>query len=165
MNTTTILLLTGCTVFVIYNILAWLLNGRETPESISSTSYLSKEKFGTTLPFTMICVVCSVCLLPAWISVSPTTWEFLTFLTCAGILFAGSTPLYREDLAKTVHYAGGIVAFVCGLLWLLATCQWISLAAITVIGGIWTLFEKSKYTWIFEFVGYLTVVLTVLSMT
>ena len=156
------LLYTGIIIFVLYCISAIVLNDWTLPESISATSYLSKDKFSTTAPFTIICIICAVCLFPAWIMVSPEKLQFLTFLSCAGILFAGSTPLYKEELTSKVHYTGGIVAFICGLLWLVFTLNWITISTIAIIGTVWTYFSKKNYTFIFETVGYLSTAITIL---
>ena len=158
------LLYTGIIIFVLYCIAAIVLNGWNLPESISATSYLSKDKFSTTAPFTIICIICAVCLFPAWIAVSPENLQFLTFLSCAGMLFAGSTPLYKEELASKVHYTGGIVAFVCGLLWLVFTSNWTTISVIAIIGTVWTYFNKKNYTFIFETIGYLSTAIAVLRL-
>ena len=162
--TETIMVEIGIFIFAIYNLFFTSLNKWKLPESISATSYLSKENYNTTWPFTMICIVSVVCLFPLWIAVSPVIWQFLVFLSCAGILFAGSTPLYKEKFESRIHYTGGIIAFVSGLLWLTFTSNWVSLITIGLIGGLFTIFNKKSYTFIFEIISYITICITVLSM-
>lgn len=157
------LIIFGLCIFIYYNILFTVFNNDETPESISATSYISRELFDTTAPFTVLCISSAVCLFPLWVAVTPDIYQFLVFLSCMGMLFAGTTPLYKQEFEGKIHYTGGIIAFVCGLIWLILTHCWITLAAIVGLGGLWTIFDRKKYTFIFEFVSYIAVCLAVLT--
>lgn len=159
-----ILVIVGLIGFIIYNIYFTYLNDDKTPQSISATSYISRERWGTTLPFTGLCVISAICLFPLWIDKTDDNYQFLVFLACAGVLFAGSTPLYRQEFESKIHYTGGIIAFVCGLLWLILMHQWITLGAIAVIGGIWSLSDRKNYTFIFEFISYIAICLSVMNI-
>ena len=128
----------GLVAFILYTSFFFVINGNKTLESISSTSYISKEKFGTTLPFTLICVICSVCLFPLWVAVSPAYYQFLVFISCLGVMFAGSTPFFKQEFEGKIHYTSGIMAFIGGLTWLLVTSNWPTALAIGLICGIWT---------------------------
>lgn len=156
------LAIAGILLLTVYVIWMRKLNGNNLPESLSATSYISKENLGISLPFTLMCIICVVCLFPLWITVSKEIYQFLAFLSCAGILFAGSTPLYREEFESKIHYVSGITSFVCGILWLILSKCYVPLCLIAVIGGVWTLFDHKNYTFIFEYVGYLIVILTLL---
>ena len=154
----------GLMIFIGYNILFTYLNGDETPRSISETSYMAHVRWHTTLPFTALCVISAVFLFPLWIDKTPDEYQFLVFLSCAGMLFAGSTPLYRQEFESKVHYTGGAIAFVCGIAWLVLMHCWISLISIAVVGGLWTLIKPKSWTFIFEFVGYVCLHIAVYSL-
>lgn len=160
----TIFLYVGLVFFILYNVFMTFVNNKEIPESISETSYISKEHFGTTIPFTALCIISAVCIFPLWILVSPVNFEFLVFLSCTGMMFAGTTPLFNQKFDGRIHYTSGIIAFISGIAWLLLTHNYITLGLIAIIGGIWTLFQKEKYTFIFEVVPYITLCITLLTM-
>ena len=105
-----ILLIVGLIIFILYNaFFIWLNKG--VPESISETSYISKNKFGVTWPFTAICFISAVCIFPLWITVTPEFYQFVVFLSCSGMIFAGCSPLFKEKFEGTIHYTSGMVAF------------------------------------------------------
>lgn len=89
------------------------------PESVSATSYLFNEKNGKHWWFTIICFIVSFGLFGPWIEISKESYQFLVFLTCGGIIFAGCSPFFRESFHKTIHYTSGILAFICCVAWLL----------------------------------------------
>lgn len=151
----------GLGIFIAYNIAMSIINNG-IPDSISQTSYISKRIYGVTWPFTMICVLSGVCIWPLWISLSPEEYKFLVFIACAGVIYVGSTPLYKEDIQRKIHYTAGPIAFCAGLMWLLLMKLYIPLGAIAVIGGIWTAFQPSKCTFIFEVVSYVAICITLL---
>ena len=159
-----ILAIVGLIGFIIYNICFTYINNNKTPQSISATSYISREEYGTSLPFVALCIIAAVFLFPLWIDKTPDEYQFLVFLSCAGMLFAGSTPLYRQEFESKVHYTGGAIAFVCGIAWLILMHCWISLASIAIVGGVWTLVERKSWTFIFEFVGYVCLHISVYSL-
>ena len=156
-----ILLIIGLIIFILYNAFFIWLN-KEVPESISETSYISKNKFGVTWPFTVICLISAVCIFPLWVTVTPEFYQFVVFLSCAGMMFAGCSPLFKEKFEGTIHYTSGMVAFVAGLAWLILMGQWITLGLIALLGGIRTFFQKEKYTFIFEVISYIAVAITIL---
>lgn len=160
--TKTVIVGIGLLIFISYVVFSISLNKWRLPESISATSYIFKDRFNVTWPFILLCIISAVFLFPLWVTVSPVTWQFLAFLSCAGILFAGSTPLYKEEFEGKIHYAGGITAFISGLLWLSFTSNWYSLIIIVLIGSLITIFSKKNYVFIFEVISYITMCLTVL---
>lgn len=97
---------------IIYLTIASIKN-KGIPESISATAYILKPYI-----FTAYCIVTTLLLLPYWVAVSKESLEYLCFLSCSGILFAGITPHFREDWHKTIHYAAGIVAILSCVIWM-----------------------------------------------
>lgn len=158
-------MLFGLTFFILYNIFFYGLNDWQIPESISATSYMSMDVFGTTFPFTLLCLISAITLFPSWIAVSPQMLQWLPFISCSGMIFAGSTPLFKGEFEGKIHNASGIVAFVAGMLWLVLTSNWITLGAIIAIGGIWTLFDYKNYTFIFEIISYIFLCVLILFLS
>lgn len=161
----TLFLQSGILIFMLYVFCVCLLNDKyynTLPESISATSYLFRDNFSTTWPFSFICVASAMFIFPQWMMVSPENYQFLGFLSCLGLFFAGTTPLYREKFERKIHYISGIVSFACGLTWLILTGSWASIASIAVIGGLPTLLDKEKYVFFFEVASYVVVALTLL---
>lgn len=161
----TLFLQAGILMFLLYAFITTTLNDKyygTIPGSISETSYLLRDNFGTTWPFSFICVVSAMCLFPQWVMVSPENLQFLTFISCLGLCFAGTTPLYHEQFHRKIHYISGMTSYAAGLLWLILTQSWISLIAIAVVGGLLTLLNKDKYIFFFEVVAYIVVCLTAL---
>lgn len=161
----TLFLQSGILIFILYAFYVCLLNDKyynSLPESISATSYLFRDNFGTTWPFSFICFASAMFIFPQWMMVSPENYQFLGFLSCLGLSFAGTTPLYREKFERNIHYISGIVSFVCGLTWLILTGSWVSIAFIAVIGGLLTLLDKKNYVFFFEVTSYVVAALTLL---
>lgn len=157
-----ILLIISCIVLIGYCLYMTVVNNKELPESISETSYISKNRYNTTLPFSILCFICAIGIFPLWVSISPENWQFLTFLSCGGMIFAGCTPLFKEEFESTIHYTSGIIAFISGLIWLCVTHNWLSISIICMLGTIFTLLKRKNYVFIFEIIGYLTIAGTLL---
>ena len=152
-----ILVIIGLIVLVVYCRYTIWLNGNKIPESISYTSYIFREEFGITWPFTALCVISAVTLFPMWVGVTPDNYEFLSFISCAGMLFAGSTPLYKQDFEGVIHYTGGATAFVAAVIWLLCMRLYIPIGIIAVVGGVVTLMRPKNFAYVFEVIGYIAV--------
>lgn len=108
---------------------------RQVPESISATSYIYKDIFKVDYIFTAYCIFVASLLLPSWLTVSPDNLQFLVFICCAGILCAGTTPLFKEADQGKIHYAGGIIAFIGFVLWMLCSHNyyWLLADAICIL--------------------------------
>lgn len=158
-----ILLLITLVIFIIYNVYMTYLNGWKLPESISETSYISKERFGTTVPFSLMCILCIIGILPIWMLKSPEIWQFLVFFSCGGMLFAGATPLFKERFEAKIHYTSGIIAFTSGILWLCVTHYWLSIGTIISVSYICSVFNKSKFVFIYEVIGFIVIAITLLT--
>lgn len=93
---------------------AWVTGG--IPESLSSTYYGLKDNGWM---FQALMVFCGIGLLPSWMNVSSDDWQFLVFLSCAGIVFAGVAPAFKLKLEGAVHYSAAVVCCVSAILWML----------------------------------------------
>lgn len=156
-----ILLLISLVCFILYNVFVLMDFGL--PESISATSYLFKEKYNKHWLFSILCGIIVVGLFPLWVTLSVESYQFLVFLTCAGILFAGCTPLFREDLQKYVHYTSGIIAFISVVIWLIVCGHVLSIINIMLLClALLSLFGFKYYVYFGEVVAYLMLIVILL---
>lgn len=125
------------------------------PESISSTSYIFKEYNGKPWLFSFMCVIIVVGLFPLWVLISEDCYDWMVFITCAGILFAGATPMFRESFEKPIHYGSGIILSLSMVSWMISSGYWKQLLVIGVLSLCSILFfDKSKYVYYFEIFAY-----------
>lgn len=116
----------GFVCFVVYNIILICMNDGKIPESVSETSYILQDKSKTGKPsgFTYICLIIAMCFMPYWIFITPDKLQFLVFLCCAGVIFAGSTPFFREGFEKPIHYISGGLSALTYILWFILFGGW-----------------------------------------
>ena len=162
MTTFYIILLAGIIFFTAYYAIVMKINDNDEPESLSATSYLWKGYIGQTWPFTLFCFVSALTILPIWLEKSSENLQFLVFLSCLGIMTAGTTPLFREKDERLIDYIGGYISFLCGVLWVILSNEYYVTWAIICIGSFWMLFDKLKYVYIFEVVAYLAIAVRLL---
>lgn len=84
------------------------------PESLSATYYLLGDKGWLTQA---MFILTGIGLLPAWLNESTQPLQFLTFLSCGGLMFVGSAPMFRLPLQGAVHYISAVVCCVSAVLW------------------------------------------------
>ena len=102
-------------ITLLYNIYI-IIKYKKIPESLSETSYLLRGN--KRYLFTGYCVIISFCLLPVLLETTMTL-QFLPFLFCGGLLFAGCSPLFRSGLDKPIHYIFSGLAFVAYLCYMI----------------------------------------------
>lgn len=86
------------------------------PESLSATYYLLGEKGWLTQ---LVFILTGIGLLPSWMNESSESLQFLAFLSCGGLMFVGSAPMFRLPLQGAVHYISAIVCCVSAVLWVI----------------------------------------------
>lgn len=158
----TVLLIVLAIIVVVYNIC--IISKAGIPESISATSYFFKEFNGKYWLFTIFCFICGLLLFPPWVNISIEKFQFLPFLSCAGILFAGATPLFRESMQKEIHYSGGIIAVLSCVLWLFFNGFYLTLYLEALILFIIISIDKKNYVYYIEIVGLLGLIWTLLEL-
>lgn len=84
------------------------------PESLSATYYLLGEKGWLSQ---LVFILTGIGLLPSWINESKESIQFLAFLSCGGLMFVGSAPMFRLPLQGAVHYISAVVCCVSAVLW------------------------------------------------
>ena len=136
MTLVTVSIIIATLIFVVYNIPT--LIAFNVPKSLSMTYYLwqelnSKMKFA--FPLMMYLVVAF--MMPAWITMSEgSTWQFLSFLAPASILFVGTAPAFKSsDLENAVHQVSAYLAAAFSIAWicLVTPFWWIVLIWLGVI--------------------------------
>ena len=151
------LCLTGLMLFLVYNSMFAVANNG-VPESISESAY-----FFHPAAFTLICFVSAICIWPLWTSLTPDEYQFCVFLSCAGTLLAGCSPYFKaERVQSIIHYTSGTISIAFAALWLVLTHNYTPLAWIAGTGIVWTIFQPTRYTFIFENVSYSGICITLL---
>ena len=146
------------------------------PASISDTYYLlEKKRKGLGWLFTAMCWSVSGLLLPALLDMTPDSYQFTAFLSCAGLLFVGAAPQFKLQLTGAVHYSSAGVCVVFSQLWTALTRWWVLLPvwlsyfAYTVIavkrqkeGVLWYKFRKTKPMFWVEIASFMAMFLAIL---
>ena len=125
MTFVTISLMIAFGIYMVYNAIA--IGNFGIPRSLSETYYLYKDKYkcGFVFPVMMLLVVGF--MMPAWLALSDgSSFQFLSFLAPASLLFVGATPAFKSsDIDDRVHTWSAYFAAVCSLLWvILVTPYW-----------------------------------------
>lgn len=115
MNYSIFFLLLGLYVFISYNVF-YMLATHLFPISLSETYYVLKI-YGKGCIFSLMLIICTITLMPIWLSISNENYQFLAFISCASSIFVALSPNYHLDLEKQVHY---IAAYLCCL----STIMW-----------------------------------------
>lgn len=145
----TILLL----IVLLYTIYS-IIKTKGIPESISATSYTVNSDL-----FTAFCILTGFTLLPTWLQASSDNLAFLPFISCAGITFAGVTPLFREGIQKPIHYISGIISTLSYLLWMVLSGNlYYLLCSIAVIMFL-SFIDRKSYIFYTETVSLITLIL------
>lgn len=143
----------GILLFIIYNIVMFILFGM--PASLSNTYYyLNDKKKGAGWAFTAMMWTVSGLLIGPWIDITNniSSWsQYLTvlpFLTCACLLFVATAPNFRDGgLPNSVHMTCAKLAAVFALLWVCVVCwkiMYIVPIWILLLGGIAHLTKTAK---------------------
>ena len=66
----------------------------------------------------------AVSLVPVWVGCSPDCIRCLAFLSCGGLMFVGTAPLFKEEFQGRVHYAGTVIAGTATVLWVCFSGMW-----------------------------------------
>ena len=90
------------------------------PYSISATFYKLKH------PYWFMAAMWSTAglLMPAVLDISKPGTEFLAFLACAGMIFVGAAPNFKEEMEGKVHMSGAVICVVASQLWVGCTPFW-----------------------------------------
>ena len=149
-------------IFILYVVIS-LCIFQKIPASLSNTYYMYKEKKEwLKYLFSIIMVSVAGLLMPAWLEATEGSYlQFLSFLTCAAIMFVGTAPNFKgTKLESTVHSASAIIAAICAMFWcLFVVGSWgIILGYLILILGLSLITKtlKTSYTFWLEMVAFLS---------
>ena len=116
------------------------------PWSLSDTYYQLKKRNRPAWLFQMAMIIPAMLLMPVWIDRSTDDLQFLAFLSCGGLMFVGSAPLFKEEFQGRVHYTGTAISGIAAILWLcLSEMWWLPATTFPVAGIIMLKYRK----WLF----------------
>ena len=99
-------------IFVIALYIIYAIINKGIPVSLSSTYY----NYGWI--FSFIITLSSSLIFPNMLSITPENYQFLTFITFAGVLFVAFAPNFKSDtLIDNVHTIAAIITLIASQLW------------------------------------------------
>lgn len=111
--------LIALTIFIAY-IISALIVFKEIPKSISNTYYMYENinKYLKYLFPAMIFTIVAL-MLPSWLEATKDSYlQFLTFFTCASLLFVGAAPNFKSSKVENyVHSISAVISAICAILW------------------------------------------------
>ena len=126
------LLLICLFITIVYNTFI-IIKYKTIPTSLSETNYMLgglKRYF-----FTAYCATTCFLIVPALMAYTSENFQFLPFIFCGGLLFAGCTPFFKEDIQKKAHYISAYVAFAAFIIYLILCMHWIWIVEYILILG------------------------------
>lgn len=109
---TTLLSILSLVCIAFYTI-AVCIKQKGIPDSISATFYKLEHKgwFG----FTMFTT--AILLIPSILEITPSKYQFVPFLACAGLLFIGSAPNFKKGIEEKIHKTGCYISVIFSQMW------------------------------------------------
>ena len=117
------------------------------PWSLSDTYYQLKKRNRPAWLFQMAMIIPAMLLMPVWIDRSTDDLQFLAFLSCGGLMFVGSAPLFKEEFQGRVHYTGTVIAGLATILWVCLSGMWYLPAVAFPVAGIIMLKYRKWLFW------------------
>ena len=117
------------------------------PWSLSDTYYQLKKRNRPAWLFQVAMIIPAMLLMPVWIDRSTDDLQFLAFLSCGGLMFVGSAPLFKEEFQGRVHYTGTAISGLAAILWLCLSGMWWLPAMAFLIAGIIMLKYRKWLFW------------------
>lgn len=135
-----------------------IIKCKKIPESLSETSYLlgGNKRYW----FTGYCFIVAFCLLPVLLEIS--TLQFLPFIFCGGLLFAGCSPLFRKGLDKPIHYIFSYLAFAAYIFYMILCMGWIWLIGYLILLDVLCLIKWKAYIYWAEILALLEIIIFIL---
>lgn len=98
--------------------------------SFSANYYLLKKQGYL---FQLSTIIAGILLMPVVIELSIPDFQVFGFMMCAGIIFVGFAPRFKENLEKSIHFSGAITAAVCSVLWGLTNYPYLAIIVSDII--------------------------------
>lgn len=126
-----------------------LVKCKAVPKSLSETYYLLGDKGWL---FSLSLTLMGLSLMPAFIEISDSAghwYTFLSFFTCAAIIFVGYTPKFKQQEQAAIHVVAASIAAAAGIIWSLLTIWYIPVISIFVfIAPIIIQWKTAKVFWL-----------------
>lgn len=155
-----LLFLISVIIFIAYN--ASIVSIYGVPNSLSASFYNLREH-NVGFLFTIFCWTSALPLLIYWIEYSPNDWNFLPFISCAGLMFVGTAPAFKDvELERKVHSISAIVCAVGAYVWsILFGSVFLSVNFILLSGILYFLIKNNKIYWL-ELMAFINIYLQLL---
>ncbi len=133
---------------------------KKVPESLSETSYLlgGNKRY----LFSLYCLITGIILLLELLNRSVDGYEFLPFLLCTGICFAGISPLFRDGIEKIVHYVSSFAAFTAFIVYMILFLDWKWIAVYCTALTLLCLWKKDSYTYFAEILALIVLTISLI---
>lgn len=105
---------------LVYSIYVGIVYKKYKPSCISESYYKIKH----TNLFTCWIILVSFLIFPAWVEISPTNFQFLTFLSVLSLSSVGVCPRYLES-QRTLHIISATLAVIISLIWNIVVGQYV----------------------------------------
>ena len=125
------------------------------PWSLSDTYYQLKKRNRPAWLFQMAMIIPAMLLMPVWLECSSGNLQFLAFLSCGGLMFVGSAPLFKGEFQSKVHYTGTAISGLAAILWLCLSGLW-WLPLITVNAAVGIAIFKSRWMFWLEMAAFVS---------
>lgn len=142
-----ILLIISMIICIGYLGVTYLIHGVTPSISMSYYKWKDLDKFYGIL-FTLFCWGVGFTIIPVWLELTPTTWQFTAFLSAAGLLFVGASPSFKDySLERDVHTIGAGICFVSSLIWsaIVGSPIILTIAVLLIAGAIITRIKNLTY--------------------
>lgn len=106
------------------------------PWSLSDTYYQLNKRGRPAWLFQVAMIAPAMLLMPVWLECSSENLQFLAFLSCGGLMFVGTAPLFKEEFQGRVHYTGTVIAGLATMLWVCLSGMWYLPAVAFPVAGI-----------------------------
>lgn len=130
------------------------------PKTLSETHYIVKYKF--MFPLMMIAV--AGLLLPSWLELSDGNgfgYTFLSFLTCAEIVFVGFSPNFKDEFESKIHCTSATFAAITGILWSVLSVWYAPLISAVAFAYPLIKYWKAANVFFLEMIAFLSVYIAI----
>lgn len=144
------ILISIITIYLLFSIIKY----KQIPESISDTFYLGNKWWFTITMFILGFLVCAT-LIP----ITTEAFQFMAFLTGAGLLFVGAAPHFKDDFEAQVHFSGATIFGLVSQFWASIYCSpWLLLTWVILV-PLWN--TKQRTFWV-ELICIINIILAYL---
>lgn len=169
MQTIHILAIVSTVLFVAYNIIVNVINGKILPSLSDSFYLLNEKKNGLGYAFSVMLFIVVITLIPTAIDITPDVWKFIPFIMCGSLALVGSAPLFKAQ-DNPWHSVFAILSAAASIGWAIALQAWICFAVGISLAGLgWVLSHfllkqewKSVKTYWLEMMCFYSVYITVM---